>query len=350
MKILKLAKENLDFFASVLHQFGEIHAPVRQNGEHVFRRIGLWSEACLHYNRTILPPKKYFLPSREALLGFSEDAGYTERREDLDRKIVLLGVHACDIYALNILDLVFGGKYPDPYYQVRRKNVAIVGVDCTPDENCFCYSMRADFVDSGFDLFLSDIGDYFLTFVGSARGDDMVLSTEPLFEPVEKADIDEYKRRSALKQGAYQLAVEIRDFPKIFEMEYQNEIWEELGARCLACGNCSTVCPTCYCFDVFDETQLGSLRGQRLRTWDSCLFLSHAEVAGGENFRGGRDSRIKFRFYHKQLGFVAEHGRPSCVGCGRCIVHCPVKINIVEVINRLRGADYVSDRSSRHAS
>jgi sulfhydrogenase subunit beta (sulfur reductase) len=122
-------------------------------------------------------------------------------------------------------------------------------------------------------------------------------------------------------------------------MEYHADIWEELGQRCLSCGACSMVCPTCYCYDVADEVELGSRDGSRVRIWDSCLYSSHALVAGGENFRKSRASRIKFRFYHKQRGFVAEYGRPSCIGCGRCIEVCPVKIDIIEVLNMLRGAE-----------
>jgi sulfhydrogenase subunit beta (sulfur reductase) len=310
----------------------------------VFRRIERWSEARLDYSRTILPPKKYFLPPRETLFRYDERHGYVPSTEELDRRIVLFGVHACDIYALNILDEVFAGRYPDPYFQTRRRQIAIVGIGCTPDEHCFCRSMRADFVDRGFDLFLHDIGTHYLTFVGTALGDDMVLATGPLFAEVTPEDIAEYKRRSDAKRREFRLDVEIRDLPEIFEMEYESAIWEELGARCLSCGACSMVCPTCYCYDVADEVELGRREGARTRTWDSCLFATHALVAGGENFRAARASRIKFRFYHKQRGFVAEYGRPSCVGCGRCIEACPAGIDIVEVIDRLRGVDYAHAR------
>ncbi|MDH3455661.1 MAG: 4Fe-4S dicluster domain-containing protein [Gemmatimonadota bacterium] len=343
MKILKLPKQQLDLFASVLQQFGEVHAPVERKGKYVFEHLERWSDAALDYDRTVLPPKKYVLPPRETLLEYRRDTGYVPATEDLNKKIVLFGVHPCDIYGLNILDEVFAGKYPDPYYQTRRQNVAIIGIDCVPDEHCFCRSMRADFVEHGFDLFLCDIGEYYLTFVGTARGDDMVLSAGALFEDVTREDIDAYKRHSEAKREAFKLDVEIRDLPEIFEMEYRAEIWEELGQRCLSCGSCSMVCPTCYCYDVVDEVELGSTEGRRVRQWDSCLFSTHALVAGGDNFRESRASRIKFRFYHKQRGFVAEFGRPSCIGCGRCIVTCPVKIDIIEVINQLRGAEHVAN-------
>jgi len=344
VKVLKLPKENLDFFASVVQQFGEVHAPVEQNGRYAFRRLRRWSDARLDYDRSILPLKKYFLPPRERLFRYEGDRGYVPCTDGLERRTVLFGVHACDVYALNILDQVFAGKYQDPYYQARRKNIAIIGIDCTPDKHCFCRSMRADFVDHGFDLFLYDIGEFYLTLVGTARGDDMALATGPLFEEVSQEDIASYKARSSNKRQAFRLDVEIRDLPEIFEMEYQSSIWDDLGEKCLSCGSCSMVCPTCYCYDVNDEVELGSRNGSRTRSWDSCLFSLHALVAGGENFRKTRASRIKFRYYHKQRGFVAEYGRPSCVGCGRCITACPVHIDITEVINKLRGVLNASGR------
>ena len=349
MKMLKLAKSHLDLFASVLPAFGEVWAPVRKGNSFAFDRPARWSDVDLSYPRTILPPRKLFLPPREVTFFFDPQTGYSDRVAEASVPRVLMGLHAYDIEGLNILDKVFAhGPYPDPYYVARRKHTAIIGIDFTPDDKHFAWSMNADFVDTGFDLFLSVLGDDYLVFVGTSRGHDMVMLTECLLQEPGPADFDEYKRRSDQRRAAYKTHVELAGLAEILDMEYRSAIWEELAQKCLACGACSMVCPTCYCFDVTDEVDLGSRGGRRVRTWDSCLFKSHAAVAGGENFRESRAARLKFRFYHKQRGFVAEYGRPSCVGCGRCTVACPAGIDIATVVQRIRGqrhADASADGS-----
>lgn len=338
MKIVKVPKDALDLFVSVLPAFGELYAPVARGRGYAFERPAAWSDVRLDYPRTILPPRKLFLPPREALMRFDPKRGYQDLLADAATPRVLFGVHAYDIEGLNILDRVYaGGAYPDPYYVARRKATAIVGIDFSPDDRHFARSMNADFVDTGFDLFLSDIGDHYLVLVGTSRGDDIVTMAGPLVQDPDEADFAAYKARSAARKDAYQAHVELGDLPEILEMEYDSPVWEALGARCLSCGSCSMVCPTCYCFDVCDEVALGGRSGARVRTWDSCLFATHALVAGGENFREHRGARVKFRFYHKQRGFVAEYGRPSCVGCGRCAAMCPAGIDIITVIQMIRG-------------
>ena len=346
MKILKMPKDHLDLFASVLPAFGQLYAPVRRGRSHVFDRPATWADVDLTYHRTILPPRKLFLPPREVTFRFDPRTGYSDLLAQAAEPRVLFGVHAYDIVGLNILDRVFAqGPYPDPYYVTRRKNTVIIGIDPVPDENNFAASMNADTVDSGFDLYLSDIGDAYLVLVETSRGHDIVTMSGCLLESATPADFAQFKRRSAERRAAYTTTVELSGFAEILEMEYESRVWEDLGERCLSCGACSHVCPTCYCFDVRDETALGTRAGERVRVWDSCLFRTHALVAGGENFRKSRASRVKFRYYHKQRGFVAEYGRPSCVGCGRCIVACPAGIDIVTVIRMLRGqTDANADR------
>lgn len=212
----------------------------------------------------------------------------------------------------------------------------IIGMDCVPDEYCFCRSTGTDFVDDGFDLFLSDIDDSYLVRIGTSLGDDIVTTAQKLFHEVEQCDREAYKARSVQRRESFQTEIQLQDFPKIMDLEYENELWQDVGEKCLGCGTCSMVCPTCYCYAVFDELNLDVNSGRRKRRWDSCLFKDYALVAGGHNFRAERSSRIKNRYFHKQRGFVSQFGRPSCVGCGRCIVYCPAGVNILDVVRKLR--------------
>ena len=337
MKIIKLPRENLAEFVNRLSSFGQIHAPVKRGDRsYVFTAVSDFAQVQLNYNRTILPLKKYFFKPVDTMFNFSAEKGYELPTEESDKRYVIFGVHPCDIHALKILDLVFGGRYVDHYYFARRNNAAIIGVDCMPDEFCFCRSTGTDFVDTGFDLFLTDIDDSYLVRVGTSLGDDMVKAAEPLFCDVENQDREKYKSKSVQRRESFQVQVQLQDMPEIMDLEYDSQIWQEVGEECLSCGTCSMVCPTCYCYAVFDELDLDAKSGRRKRRWDSCLFKDYALVAGGHNFRAKRSSRVKNRYFHKQRGFVSQYGRPSCVGCGRCKAYCPAGIDIVEVISKLR--------------
>ena len=337
MKIVTLPKENLPEFIGHLRAFGEIHAPTRRpDNSVVFAPVSDASEIELDYIRTILPLKKYFFKPVDVVLTFRAEKGYEAPTERADEKYVIFGVHPCDIHGLKILDLVFGGRYVDTYYSARRDRAVIIGLDCIPDELCFCRSTGTGFVDSGFDLFLSDIDDSYLVRVGTSSGDDIVRAADALFHEVTGEDREAYKMKSILRRESFRTEIQLQDLPEIMDLEYENTVWQEVGEKCLSCGTCSMVCPTCYCYAVFDELNLDAVSGQRKRRWDSCLFKDYALVAGGHNFRAERASRVKNRYFHKQRGFVSQYGRPSCVGCGRCKAYCPAGIDIVEVISDLR--------------
>jgi sulfhydrogenase subunit beta (sulfur reductase) len=338
MKIVKLPKENLAGFICHLSVFGGIHAPIKKSKKSfVFAPIRKPSEIELNYSRTILPLKKYFFKPIDTMFNFSAEKSYEMPAEELNKKYVIFGVHPCDIHGLKILDLVFSGRYVDSYYFAKRSRAVIIGLDCIPDDLCFCRSTGTGFVDTGFDLFLSDIDDSYLVRVATSIGDDMVTLADSLFWEVEKADREKYKAKSIQRRESFQTEIQLQDLPEIMDLEYESQVWQEVGEECLSCGTCSMVCPTCYCYAVFDELNLDANSGQRKRRWDSCLFKDYALVAGGHNFRAKRSSRVKNRYFHKQRGFVSQHGRPSCVGCGRCKAYCPAGIDIVEIVNKLRG-------------
>jgi sulfhydrogenase subunit beta (sulfur reductase) len=172
--------------------------------------------------------------------------------------------------------------------------------------------------------------------VGSSTGDDIVRANCSLFGPATGDDTRLYLEWTRARKEAFELELDVRDLPFVLELKKDDPVWDELGRKCLCCGSCSTVCPTCSCFNVADEF-LAEGGAARVRAWDSCLFQQYAMVAGGHSFRADRGERVRNRYYHKQEAFVREFGLPSCVGCGRCIENCPTGIHVVEVFQHVRG-------------
>jgi sulfhydrogenase subunit beta (sulfur reductase) len=344
MKVTKLPKKNVDEFLLSLRDFGEVIIPkekTEQKGVYVFDKMIDPSEVAWEYLRTIIPPKKYLHKPKEVMFNFDSENGFQEVFEDAEQKRILFGLHPCDIHGIKILDVVFSNQYQDPYYMKRRQNTLIIGLSCMPDEKCFCKSMHTDYTDDGFDLGLSDIGNDFLVAVGTSRGDDLIAAHNHLFTDVEDQDSRKYLEFRKKRNQLFKLELDIDDLPYILDLEHDSPVWDELGKRCLTCGNCSMVCPTCYCFNVHDELELDAKSGRRIKQWDACLFKDYALVAGGHNFREDRAERVRNRYYHKQFRMVEQYGKPSCVGCGRCINACPAGIDVVEVLTKVREGSYV---------
>lgn len=324
-------------FYEGLKSRGTLWAPVeREKGVFSLEIIDDVSRARPDALRTILPFKKLLLKPRFTMIEQREGEPAVDSRAPEQAWQIYLGAHACDIHALKILDLLYLTDYFDPYYEKKRENLLVIGYGCMPDEKCFCQSMGTSTADDGFDLFLTHMGESCLVTVGTARGDDIVRAHRDLFESATPEDIHTYMLRLKERRAAFQLHLDITDLPYVLEMKKDSPVWDELAKKCLTCGSCSMVCPTCSCFNVVDGIPEEGLRA-RYRLWDSCLYHDYALVAGGHNFRSDRADRVKNRYYHKQEAFVREFGMPSCVGCGRCIENCPTGIHVVDVFNYVRG-------------
>ncbi len=340
MRIIKLKKEHLRDFVGSLSAFGKLYAPqARGEKSFVLKELKDLSNLRLDYRRTILPPKKFFNRPDETILNFSSDNGYQAAADANGGRRVLFGLHACDIKGLEILDWVMRDGYRDEKYFQRRERTAVIGVSCEPDESCFCLAMQADNVETGYDLFLSDVNSCYLVTVRTSLGDDMVNANQELFQEVGKDTIEAFKKKTHAHARKLDdmCDLSVSQMPELIELEYMSDIWKDYAKRCLSCGSCTMVCPTCTCYDIRDEVELDQQRGTRKKRWDSCFFPDYAAVAGGENFRAEAYSRFRYRYLHKQDGFVAKYGRSSCVGCGRCIEICPAKIDLRDVIKSIEG-------------
>ena len=340
MRIVKLKKKNLLPFLERISEEAELWAPVKKNNDkHVFKEIEDLSQIDLNYTRTILPPKKIFLPPSFNMFTVDEK-GYKENFSHASRKI-LFGIHPCDIHGLLILDNFFEQTYDDPYYSKARKNTPILGHSCWPDEHCLCKSTQTHVVEEGYDLFFTELKSYYLVWIGSSQGDDLIRIKQDFFnENITDKDIQVYILWREERDKAFKIEINFIDMPDLLELKYrENPLWDKLDAACLACGSCSNVCPTCNCYNVMDKPFLNKYGSNINRCWDACTLVEYSEVAGGENFREKRSERLKLWYTHKLQAYISKYGKPSCIGCGRCIVSCPVDINVKTVAKSLAGEE-----------
>jgi len=309
--------------------------PVRDR--FMFDDIQSFGELALDYTQTILPPKKAILPQHDMLFTFDLETGDVSPTLPAD-PTVLLGVHTCDLHAIQLLDTVYSSDYADQHYLARRENTIIVSLECLKPctEYSFCKSMGTLSPTEGFDLHLTDMGDAYAVDIGSEKGGALLKGVSGLRD----ADDEDYRVLNQVisdkwPRFPYRIESDVTELANLLSISYDSEIWNELGERCLACGSCTVVCPTCYCFNVSDEVDFTLNAGKRYREWDHCPLLDFAVVAGGHNFREKNAARQRHRFFRKGKYQMDAHGLVGCVGCGRCAQACLVHINPVETFNEL---------------
>lgn len=306
----------------------------RHDGTPIYQFLPIddFADMDLGYEKTEYSTKTYFLPFRENLSTFRFEQGAW--KQELHYRIApraIVGMHACDINALVKLDKVLlKGDYPSPYYLARRKNTFIIGLDHDPCENGFCASVGADIVSHGFDLFLTDLGDRYFVAIDSDRGYRVVSNVQ--IRDVTEDDREEYMQARQRIAAGFKTTVNIKNLPTVLDLEFQSPVWKKWGDKCLSCGACSAVCPTCYCYGVEERIAMDFESSAKVKRLYSCNLLDFAMVAGEHNFRPTRESRLKYRYYHQHRGFVETYDEPKCVGCNRCGDACLVGINPPEVI------------------
>jgi sulfhydrogenase subunit beta (sulfur reductase) len=258
-------------------------------------------------------------------------------------RYAFFGARSCELHAMGILDRVLlGGAHPDPADRARAQDVFVVAVQCSQaGGTCFCVSMNTGPVaESGFDLALTEILDddrhYFTVQIGSDRGAAVLDEV-----PHRPAAGHEQVAAGAVHAGtAAQMGREL-DTAGIKELLYRNyehPRWDEVAERCLTCGNCTMVCPTCFCTTVEDVTDLAGEHIERNQRWDSCFTVDYSHINGGA-VRGSPRSRYRQWMTHKLASWWDQFDSSGCVGCGRCITWCPVGIDITEEARAIRESE-----------
>jgi ferredoxin len=266
--------------------------------------------------------------------------------------LAVLGVRSCDLRALELQDRVFlHGPFVDPTYRARRQNMFLVAVNCRrAAATCFCHSMHSGpACKSGFDLALTELDDCFVVEVGTTRGGEMATSAS--WTPCSLQRVHDAQRATQqLLQSMQQRSagetpgdgrprecfLDTTNIREVLIDNLQHARWDEVARRCLACANCTLVCPTCFCSSIEENVDLAGQHVRRQRTWASCFTDDHSYMSSG-TVRKTIASRYRQWLTHKLATWWDQFGASGCVGCGRCITWCPVGIDLTEEVAAIRG-------------
>ena len=338
MKYLKLSKEEMANLLDELRREFRVVAPVRREGLILFEEIGSGKEAQLDFGNSRKSPKDFFFPQMEVLFSYqlSDNELKIEEPQPEPRKTVIFGMRPCDARALLLLDKIFlEGEVQDSNYRRRREENIILALGCThPRRTCFCTSVGGNpFGTEGIDALFIDLGKTYVVEVLTQKGEELLRDRLSEADEESLKSAERVKREAESSMGPQVKAKELADL-NLLEI-FEDSFWDRVHEKCLGCGICTYLCPTCSCFDVIDEkTDSG---GERIRLWDSCLYPLFTLQASGVNPRPTGRERMRQRVLHKFKYFADEFGQPSCVGCGRCVVSCPVNLDIRQVVNELVG-------------
>jgi sulfhydrogenase subunit beta (sulfur reductase) len=301
-----------------------------------YRRLGPEPTLRLGGPRPTVSPKSHLLPQTETLFTF-EGSGpalaLSAEKPDATPTVVL-DVRPCDARALRRLDDVFLGRTErDVHYESRRLATVLVGLACaTPSWGCFCTSVGGSPAGTeGLDVLLTDLGDRYHVAVLTLAGETLAAAAGTVGATADDAEAARVRHGEA----------EAR-MPALFDLEaavrhvrWDAPPWAQVAERCLACGACSYLCPTCHCFDIQDEVTPDG--GVRFRCWDTCQFGEFTRMGAGHNPRPTQAERARQRVSHKFKYLVDEFGRAGCTGCGRCVERCPVNIDIRAILREFAG-------------
>jgi ferredoxin len=326
---------------------GELFVPVRneESGKLSLSRVEEFplSEAvCFDGYRTVEPLKGFAQLLRSPVAEYPSADSDEMPDPDGFPLFVVAGARACDIASLELIDKVqIEGEFTDPFYKIRRDKMFVIASDCSEcGESCFCTLLgNKPWPEKGFDISIAKVSGGFLIESASDRGAAVLEANGDLLTEVREGQV---KARDEIRDKVKkELEQKNREFPSadklpgVLRDSLGDEIWDEISARCVECGACTNICPTCYCFLLYDQ-KLDGEHFQRVSTWDSCQVTGYARMAGMLNPRPRLADRVKHRYYHKYDYLVLSHGAIYCTGCGRCIDTCSAGIDMRESLKKVK--------------
>ena len=291
----------------------------------------------VHDYRVCEPLKIFFLPPRQVVANYPDDI----LKNFKPKTRILACTKACDFKAFSVFDKVYlEQEITNPFYSILRENTIIMSSDCKDIcDSCFCNLLGySPYLEEGFDINLSDIGEEILVEVGSEKGQKIIDRDKGKFK---KASGGAVKKRDEIRE---KVTKSLEDQNKEYmctrdprEMIHTNldkdSVWAQLAKTCVECSGCNDVCPTCYCFLLYDQkTEKGF---EKVSSWDSCFRAGYTRMAGGLSPRLRLVHRFKNHYYHKFDSFLENYGMIACTGCGRCIDACMGAIDKRECMTKL---------------
>jgi formate hydrogenlyase subunit 6/NADH:ubiquinone oxidoreductase subunit I len=330
----RLDKKDFRSFLQGLIETVELFAPVRlAEGVSVYRKIDHPEEVDLTHPNPQKPAKDLFFPQSEVMFRYEKTGKQASviPADEVKEERVLLGARPCDVEAISIIEKVFAAKeYTDVYFLEKRKKTTIIGLGCSdPLSTCFCSSAGGDpFLRAGSDIFFIDLGEAYFVELLTEKG--RVFQDNPFLKETDPKDLILVK---ALEEKAFDkvgFSIPIDGIEKRLDLMTESAFWDRVHEPCVGCRICTYLCPTCHCFDIVDEGN--SQKGQRVRNWDSCLSPLYSLETSGHNPRPTGRERTRQRLMHKFNYYPKTFGQVACVGCGRCILYCPVHFDIRKAI------------------
>jgi ferredoxin len=373
-----------------------VYVPSASAGMSRFALYGGGVEPDFELVNTTMPPKDLLFPQTQKMYRYGFDGEglpFIDSLHDAD-EVVLFGIRSCDARSIECMDDVFLTRgFVDEFYQARRERLTTVAIGCTQvAESCFCDSMGLDANTApSADLQLTAAGDGYEVRAQTERGAAALEAWKPyLTEGAEGTAAPASAPGSASAPAPATTAppapgstpgsasapapattappapgstpgsasapapattappasatatqctlkVDMTGIKEKLDSMFEHPLWDDISKKCITCGTCTYVCPTCHCFDISQDNRMQE--GERFRCWDSCMFSAYTEMAGNHNPRAEKMPRVRQRFMHKLCFFEERYGKSLCVGCGRCVEKCPVALDITVLIDQIGAAD-----------